>query len=204
MLPQTLQLPAAAILIVGGLVACFAGYRLFRIVLGIYGFILGALFASSLVAPSDTTAMMIAAVVGGVAGAAILFAAYFVGVVIVGAGLGAMVAQAVWSSAGRDPSPLIVIFCAVAGGAGAWFAQRYVLIAATAFGGAWTALYGVMAVMAAQGRRAVPSSSVWLAYPLAPAPGQRWFLLAWIALGIVGTVVQMRGPAKRKGSGRRR
>jgi hypothetical protein len=28
--------------------ACFAGYRLFRIVLGIYGFILGAMIASSL------------------------------------------------------------------------------------------------------------------------------------------------------------
>ena len=42
MLPQSYGLPAAIGLVLGGAVACFAGYRLFRIVLAIYGFILGA------------------------------------------------------------------------------------------------------------------------------------------------------------------
>ncbi len=32
----------------GGVIACFAGYRLFRIVLAIYGFMLGAMIASSI------------------------------------------------------------------------------------------------------------------------------------------------------------
>ena len=49
MFPVTLQIPVAVLLLLGGLVACFAGYRLFRIVLGIYGFILGALLASTMV-----------------------------------------------------------------------------------------------------------------------------------------------------------
>ena len=48
MLPAAYQLPAAVVLIVGGLVACFFGYRLFKFVLGIFGFILGALAASSI------------------------------------------------------------------------------------------------------------------------------------------------------------
>src|ERR671911_460163 len=48
MLPVPFQIPAAIILLVGGLLSCFAGYRVFRVVLGIYGFILGALLASSL------------------------------------------------------------------------------------------------------------------------------------------------------------
>ena len=39
-LPATYQLPAAGILVLGGLLACFAGYRLFRVVLGVYGFII--------------------------------------------------------------------------------------------------------------------------------------------------------------------
>jgi hypothetical protein len=51
MFPVTLQIPVAVLLLLGGLVACFAGYRLFRIVLGIYGFILGALLASTMVGP---------------------------------------------------------------------------------------------------------------------------------------------------------
>jgi hypothetical protein len=32
---------------------------------------------------------------------------------------------------------------------------------------------------------------VWVLYPLAPAPGQRWVPLAWIALGLIGTAVQL-------------
>ena len=46
MLPASFQLPAAIVLLVGGVISCFAGYRVFRIVLGIYGFILGALLTS--------------------------------------------------------------------------------------------------------------------------------------------------------------
>ena len=37
-------------LLIGGVVSCFFGYRLFRIVLALFGFILGALAASSLMA----------------------------------------------------------------------------------------------------------------------------------------------------------
>ncbi|MBI4263501.1 MAG: hypothetical protein HY657_03915, partial [Acidobacteria bacterium] len=48
MLPAVYQLPAAVVLLAGGIVSCFFGYRLFRIVLAIFGFILGALAASSI------------------------------------------------------------------------------------------------------------------------------------------------------------
>ena len=34
MLPATFQTPAALVLLCGGLLACFAGYRVFRVVLG--------------------------------------------------------------------------------------------------------------------------------------------------------------------------
>ena len=52
------RLPAAVILLVGGLISCFAGYRVFRVVLGIYGFIIGALFASGIVGPENTVWMI--------------------------------------------------------------------------------------------------------------------------------------------------
>ncbi|HZA33725.1 MAG TPA: hypothetical protein VE505_02300, partial [Vicinamibacterales bacterium] len=64
MLPAGLQVPAAVVLVVSGLLACFAGYRLFRIVLAIYGFILGAAIASSVMGPGEGTAMIVGAVVG--------------------------------------------------------------------------------------------------------------------------------------------
>src|SRR6478736_5727353 len=88
MLPAAYQVPAAAVLLAGGAVACFYGYRLFKVVLGVFGFIIGALAASSVFGAADTTPMVIAAIVGGIAGASLLLAAYFVGVALVGAALG--------------------------------------------------------------------------------------------------------------------
>ena len=75
--PRTLQTPAAAILLVGGLLACFAGYRIFRVVLGIYGFILGALLATSIVGTEHTMWTILAALGGGLAGALVLIARLF-------------------------------------------------------------------------------------------------------------------------------
>ena len=64
MLPASYQLPAAIVLLLGGTVACFFGYRMFRLVLAIAGFILGAAIASSVFGASDTGPMVIAATVG--------------------------------------------------------------------------------------------------------------------------------------------
>ncbi len=97
MLPAYLQAPAAVILLLGGLLACLAGYRVFRIVLGIYGFILGALVASAAMGTDHTLWMVLAAIAGGLIGALILIAAYFVGVALIGAGIGALVANVLWA-----------------------------------------------------------------------------------------------------------
>src|SRR5438067_12949712 len=101
MLPHSYELPAAILLVFGGALSCFAGYRLFRIVLGIYGFILGAMLASSMMAASNTFGMLVAALVGGLIGALALMFAYFVGIALVGAGLGALVAHVGWGYVGR-------------------------------------------------------------------------------------------------------
>ena len=98
MLPAAYQLPAAIVLILSGAVACFFGHRLFRIVLLIFGFLIGAFAASSIFGMSDTTPMLIAAAVGGILGALILRAAYFVGVALVGAAIGATVINLVFSA----------------------------------------------------------------------------------------------------------
>src|SRR5688500_16359807 len=113
MLPATLQFPAAVVLLLGGIVSCFFGYRLFRIVLAIFGFILGALAASSVFGVSDTGPMLAAAIVGGVIGAVILTLAYFVGVVLVGAGLGAAAANLLFAATDRDPHFLVLVLLTI-------------------------------------------------------------------------------------------
>jgi hypothetical protein len=192
MLPASYQLPAAAILLGGGIISCFFGYRLFRTVLAIFGFILGALAASSLFGVSDTGLMLIAAVVGGLVGAFVLIAAYFVGVALVGAGLGAVIANLVFSAGDRDPSVFVVILFSVAGAVGATYLQRYFIIVGTAFGGAWTMIVGAMALVGDRAAlRAATSGDVWVAYPLNPAPGQRWVVAVWIVLSLIGAGVQL-------------
>jgi hypothetical protein len=197
MLPASFQTPAAVILLVGGVIACFAGYRVFRVVLGIYGFILGALLASGLVGTEHSVWMIVAALVGGIAGSLLLIAAYFVGVALLGAGIGALAVSLIWASLGREPGALVVIFFAIVGAVGALALQRYVIIGATAFGGAWTIVVGGLAVTGHRvGVDAAARNNVWLAYPMNPAPGNYWILLVWLALALTGVIAQLRVTAK--------
>ena len=200
MLPHSYQLPAAILLVLGGALSCFAGYRLFKIVLGIYGFVLGAMLASSAMGATNTTGMIVAALVGGVCGAALLMFAYFIGIALVGAGLGALVAHVAWSGIrAGDPPAIAVIVLSIMGSVGAMFMQRYVIIVATAFGGAWTVIVGGLAAAGDRGAaKAASAGDVRILYPTSPAPGQKWVPIAWIVLGLIGTGVQL-GITGRKG-----
>jgi hypothetical protein len=192
MLPQAYELPAALFLLLGGAVSCFAGYRLFKLVLAIYGFILGAGLASSVMGSSNTVGMVIAALAGGVVGALILVVAYFIGIAIVGAGLGALVVHVGWGylRAG-DPPALAVIAMALVGAVGAMVLQRYVIVVATAFGGAWTMVLGGLVIAGDRlAARPAPNQSVWILYPTA-ASVAGWARIGWIALSVVGAAVQL-------------
>jgi hypothetical protein len=136
--------------------------------------------------------MVIAAVVGGLAGALLLLAAYFVGVALIGAGIGALIANVIWTQIEGDPHPFVVVLFSVAGALVATWLQRYVMILGTAFAGSWTIIVGALALMGDRtALNAAAAGDIWVAYPMTPAPGQRWVPFAWIALGVIGTLVQM-------------
>jgi hypothetical protein len=192
MMPAAYQVPAAIALVLGGAVACFLGYRLFRVVLSIFGFILGGLMASSLVGPSDTTWMIGAWIVGGLIGMALLYAGYYVGVAMSGAALGAVASHLAFSAGGQDPPFLIVLVAAVVGAVASMYLQKHVIILFTAFGGAWTLIVGVMALLGNRtAMAAAAAGNVWVIYPMNPAPGQGWLPYAWVILGIIGAATQL-------------
>ena len=191
LIPQPYQLPAVAFVIIGGVIAWSAGYRLFRLVLTLYGFILGALVGTSILGGSDTTLLIFSALGGGAVGALVMFFGYFVGVALVGAGIGALGVHMLWSRIGTDPHPFVVILAAVAGAASAMALQRYVIIVATAFGGAWTMLLGGLS-LTAQGKRLAGRPEVWIIYPLDPSPNRGWVLAGWALLGLAGIFIQLR------------
>ena len=148
MLPASYATPTAVVLALGGLLACFAGYRLFRLVLGVYGFILGAFITTSMMGSANMWTLVLAAVVGGILGAILMIAAYFMGVGLVGAGLAALAVHVVWRVIGGEPPTAVLVIVCVVGALGALSAARYVVVFGTALAGAWTLILGALALMA--------------------------------------------------------
>ena len=148
---------------------------------------------------SNAAALVVAALVGGLAGAVILLLAYFVGIAIVGAGVGALVSHVGWALVGSgDPPVLAVIGLAVLGAIGAMFVQRHVIVVTTAFVGAWTLIVGILATAGDRGALAAKSASnVWILYPTT-APGSGWMPFVWVALGLAGTTMQLAVTGKKR------
>ena len=208
MLPGNLHLPAAVLLVVVGLVACFAGYRLLRAVLTIYGFLIGAFFAVSLLSPAEPMTRLITLAAGGLLGALALWAGYYAGVAVIGGTLGVTLAHSAWFQwRGAEPGLLVILFAAAVGAAIALSLQRIVLILVTAFLGAQTAVVGALALLPRAGQLTVPRiglgdaanlHAAWTGRLADLGLNRRWPLLAWVVLGLVGVVVQLRSGTSRR------
>jgi hypothetical protein len=86
-----------------------------------------------------------------------------------------------------------VVLSCVLGALASMSVQRHVIILGTALAGAWTALIGGLLLLGNKtAQAAAAKGDVWLAYPLNPAPDQRWLLWSWVLLALVGAVVQWR------------
>lgn len=209
MIPGAYAVPAAAILAVSGAVACFGGYRLFRMVLGVYGFILGAMVTTSVMGTSSAMALVLAAAVGGLIGAGLMIAAYFVGIGLIGAGLASLAVHLVWRLVGTEPPTVVLVIMAVLGALGALSIARYVAVIGTALAGSWTLMVGALALIGHKfNSLSVTPDNVWVVYGAGPLPGNGWVIGGWVALALAGAVVQMTttsrtGKAK-KSSGARR
>lgn len=209
MIPGAYAVPAAAILALSGAVACFGGYRLFRIVLGIYGFILGAMVTTSVMGTSSAWVLVLAAVVGGIIGSGLMIAAYFVGIGLIGAGLASLAVHLVWRVIGGEPPIVLLVIMAVLGALGALKIARYVAVVGTALAGSWTLIVGGLAL---GGHKfdglSVTPDNVWVVYGAGPLTGSKWVIAGWVALALAGAVVQMTttsttGKAKKSGGARR-
>lgn len=192
MLPLAYATPAAVAFLVGGLLACFAGYRLFRVVLGLYGFMIGAAVTVQMMGQANTFALIVAAIVGGLVGAALMLAAYFVGVGLIGAGLAALALNSGWQAVRHsDPPTVVLVVVAVLGALLALSVVRYVVVFGTAIGGSWTAIVGALALAAHRAPGRVTATGAWSVYPLEPVPGQWWFYATWLGLALAGALLQL-------------
>jgi Domain of unknown function (DUF4203) len=171
-----------------GLLQCFAGYRIFRVVLGITGFMIGAVLAGYLVYhwTSSPLFTLIAAVIGGLIGAFLLGGLYKLGIFVIGAIFGVVATTALFALSGSTAPgwllAVIALVCAIL----AVIFQKLMIVIATSFGGSWWAISGIASLTGA-----VKMES------LQPAPlglqeaGAGW-LVAWLLLGVAGMIVQFR------------
>lgn len=209
MIPADYATPAAVVLAISGAFACFGGYRLFRYVLGAYGFILGAMVTSSVMGTSSTMALVLAACAGGVLGAVLMIAAYFVGIGLIGAGLASLVVHLGWRVVGGEPPTVLLVIVAVLGALGALSVARYVAVIGTALAGSWTMIVGLLALGGQKfGSLPVTPENIWVVYSGGPLPGNRWVLAGWVTLSLLGAIVQMTttsrlGGAKKPAAARR-
>ena len=109
-----------------------------------------------------------------------------------------MTANLLWAAMGREPHVFVVIALSVAGALVALALQRYVIIFATAYGGAQTIVVGVAALMGSRAAAQAAARTVYSVYPLNPVPDTATDQIATLVLGTIGILVQLFVTAKGK------
>lgn len=192
---ETLHLVAFASIGLGALY-CFFGYRILRILLGILGFISGALLAvwiALYIFGQEQTVLIVAGLVGGIIGAILMVALYFVGVFLLGAWLGSLLGVLLTGGGESPVITVIILTLAVMGGIVAVFFQRLMIIISTSLSGSWIIVSGVFHFVGGDSGpirsfQYHPSPRV-----LRPMGVQGYImLLCWVLLGVAGMVVQYR------------
>lgn len=171
-----------------GLLYCFLGYRLFKVVLGLTGFLMAGVVAGAIagwLTEGKLIWMAVAGVGGGFAGAVAMLALYKVGVFCLGLIAGALIAHNFLGGHTADWAASAAFAAAVFGGLIALVFERTIMTMATAAIGAWIA---------------VQSAALLLLGPMGPLGETvaldeqtlRLMLMAsWCVLGTAGAAVQL-------------
>lgn len=181
--------------IIVGAIQCFFGYRIFKFVLVLTGFIVGGALAGGIAygnSPEPAVAVLIG-LAGGLIGALLMAALYFVGIFLFGAILGGVVGTAVFAAAQSNPEPMVLLILGIIGGVIALIFQKLMIILSTAFGGAWNVVTGI----AYFATGAIDPANVERLFR--PGASHRFAsILCWLVLGSVGVIYQYRSVAMMK------
>lgn len=196
-LPQDLSNVIVGLSILIGAIQCFFGYRIFKFILGLTGFLVGGILAGTIgyAISQEESIALLAGLVGGVIGATLLVALYLVGVFLIGAILGGILGTVLFAVAESNPEPAVLLLLAVIAGTIALIFQKFMIIVSTGFGGAWSIVAGI-ACLTTEG---IDPTNIERTFRSA---GSHLYaiLLCWLALGIVGVIVQYKSaPIEKEG-----
>ncbi|MBN1351382.1 DUF4203 domain-containing protein [candidate division KSB1 bacterium] len=197
---QLINESTALIFILAGVLNAIAGYRLFRILLAIWGFILGFALVSAIfsyLALENDYTTFIGSLIGGILGAVALYSFYKIGVFIIGAFLGYLFVNFLVSAGSVEANAIISIIVGCIFGILALALERPMIILSTAFAGSWQIVVG--------GAFYLGTEFEILKYFSNPSLIKYnqdlffwWMLVVWIVLGIVGTAIQFKYTARKK------
>ena len=167
---------------------CFFGYRIFRFVLGVGGFITGALVAGVIgyeFSEGRELYTIGAAILGGLLGAGLMFGLYLLGVFAIGALMGAFIAYTVFLYMSIEPDTMTLLITAVVTGIVAVFIKRFMIVLATSFTGAWAIVSGFTYFLKSNFNPLEPESV------LSFSEDQMYrFLIVWFGIAVAGFTVQ--------------
>ena len=131
---------SALLAIVAGILICFWGYRLLKASLAIIGFVAGAYAGWELGLmhfPAGSAILLVCALVGGLIGLVLCVWLYFLGVFLLGAMAGTVIAQAFIGVTGHEVQPLLYFGVPILCGLIALVLQKLMISASTAVSGSY-------------------------------------------------------------------
>lgn len=182
----------AALLLPLGIAQCFFGYRIFKFLLGLSGFIVGAALGAMLAGRAGALEVLLSCLALGVVGATLAIWLYFVGIFLTGAVVGGGLGLLLGTGAESEGAALVLgLLGGIAGGIVALKVQKFVIIFSTAAQGAASIVGGAMLATTPDLLTRSPDRLLRALFTDEALP-----LGAWLLLLIAGIVVQYRTTAK--------
>lgn len=181
-----------AILFISGALYCFVGYRVFKLMLILTGFLLAGGVSAAIVSvgfPDEWLVPTVVGVICGILGAGVLLFLYRLGVFVVGAAFGSLLAFQLLQTAGPTWAGIAIVLSGLLGGGLALLLERPVLSLAMASVGAWLMVASVTVYIHAGKDMKMDPQEV--------SPGVAWvLLLLWLVLTLFGIFTQYARPRK--------
>jgi hypothetical protein len=190
-----MNLPGVAspvLILVLGFILCFFGYRLLRFTLALAGFGAGLVFGLTVVRLIPGASQVLALVVGivcGILGAVVATLLYKVGVFLLGAVVGLLVASIILIATGWHQPMLVRVIAAVVCGILTLVIERPLVSILSAFAGAWGIVFGVFQLFGWYHVAATAKS---------PPANYGYAIIAWVIVGVIGSLAQLSSNKARK------
>jgi hypothetical protein len=170
-------------LILIGILNCFFGYKLFKLMLAYAGFIAGFIlvFAFSYNSSRDISSTILLSAISGIIGAFLALALHFVGVFLIGALFGYSSGYILGSMNNADTSALSLAL-ALVGGCAAIMYEKFMIIISTSFSGSGMVIVGLLLSSSSRSGPRNPFHNF-----LESSYG---VLTVWLFLGVCGFLVQ--------------